>query len=213
MNQTVKDLLHNEIYCFTGASSDACSAINNGYTGFRYALDQIAEHFAQVDYLESVLTASSSDGYYDIIDSKLAIIASNLTVLDSKIAMAEQKEQKQALDISTSHSTPTLNTCADCDAVKFTFNSETVQGGCGNGTISCDYHMVPLDALNRNMWDIRSCAVDNELKSFGLYNGFVEQMHGTEFYVTVSLKKVVVNRPWFDVNLFKDKDKYKMVCY
>ena len=202
VNTTVNEILMNEIDCFTKVNVSACSEINSGYTGFRYTLDQIAEHFAQVDFLESLLYDKTSN--IELIDEKLEEVTSKLKVITAKIATAELIEQEESLDISISHSTPQGSSCYDCGAVKFSFTSESVTYGCESGEEDCNNDITASSsALQKSLWNIRSCSVDNELKSFNLYESFVSHMNTARFNITASLKKVVVDRPWFDVTLFK----------
>ena len=211
VNNSVERLLDDELECFTNVNSSSCADVNGRYTNFRFTLDQIAEHFAQVNYLETILYGNLNNS--QLIDETLEEVASNLTVIDAKIAVAKVVEQEETLDISTDHSVPLGTSCSEYGHVQFSFSSPATTGDCAVDSDECKYQMVPSNVLDKGLWNVQSCSVDDELKSFYLYDSFVAQMNNAAFNVTASLRKVVVERPWFDANLFEEARHYKMVSH
>ena len=214
-NSTMETLLEKEANCYTAMNASACSEINNFYTNFRYTMDHLAEHYAQVDYLKSLLVNNFSHTVESLIVTKSKEIEHQLMTLDAKISVAVSVERKEMLDTKSAHKSPLVNSCSDDDEIKFSFSSSSVSvpssSSCAEISDNCSYLMVPPGALENSLWGVQSCSVDSALKSLSLYERLMDQMRNASFYVTASLTKVMIERPWFDTNLFEETQKYKMV--
>ena len=64
--------------------------------------------------------------------------------------------------------------------------------------------LLPANVTHRELWHLESCAVDNELRAFGLLKNFTKTLSAASAQVTASLHKVDILRPWFDISVFED---------
>ena len=193
-----------------------CAEIIDGHTAFRSLLEELAEHIMQSEYLKSILDRKTQ--VLEIIQEKLSEVNSDVRVLDVQISKRERGEASEAIDASTSSSSDATS-CPGVGQIKFTFDSQHV-----NSEEYCQEHAdtdanqmdcidveVPANATSRDLWNVNSCTVDSELKSFEVFESFVELMNSVPVKITASLLKVDVHRPWFDPSLFEDSTHYTMV--
>ncbi len=212
MIKTATDkLLQMEVDCFTRINLTVCEDIIEGHAAFRYVLQEVAEHFAQAEYLQSILYGREDT--IKIIQRKLSTLASDLRVIDNRINTAEDEERSDSIDAGISSFGDTTS-CPGVSQIKFSFDSrKNLDGYCPEetNTDNCIDIEVPVNATDKNLWDVHSCAVDNELKSSLLYEEFVNLMNISPFKITASLLKVNIERPWFDPSIFEDEEHYTMV--
>ena len=220
-NDTLKAITKSESDCYTGTNVSACDAMNSQYTNFRFTLDRMTDHYAQVEYLRSAIYSEPID--IDVIDRRLAKLSTQIRSLEAQIQASDFAEREKELELRTSHVVPT--TCTDPEHTRFTFDSKTADSNydCSNFIpVGSSYWMVPPQVLTRNVWDVRSCEVDDELRSYivpdafssqdkNLYDEFKKEIDNADFNITASLTKVRIERPWFDLHLFTEPNKYDMV--
>lgn len=212
----VDKLLQMEVDCFTRVNLTVCANIIGGHTAFRLLLQEISEHFAQAEYLRSVLEGRS-DSILEL-KSKLSKISSNLKAIDALITKTSRAEIAESIDASTSTDEEVIS-CPGARQIKFTFDSRTVntstfcqesESGRSNLT-SCIDIEIPANATNTNLWNIHSCAVDNELKSFKVFDYFTKLMNSVPLKISASLLKVNIERRWLDLSILKDMEHFTMV--
>ena len=66
------------------------------------------------------------------------------------------------------------------------------------------YCCLPMHVTHRELWHLESCAVDNELRAFGLLKNFTKTLSAASAQVTASLHKVDILRSWLDRSVFED---------
>lgn len=206
----VNKLLQMEVECFTRVNLTVCEEIINGHAAFRLLLQQLAEHFAQAEYLQSILNGRPQ--VLQVIRQKLLEVNSQLTVLEAEINRTALVEAEEAIDLSTSSDAIEVTSCPGVGRIKFAFDSRKQSSDCQEDTESnCIDVAIPLNATNRDLWNVRSCSVDSELNSFRTLSSFVNLMNTIHVKITASLQKVKVHRTWFDDSIFEDDKHYTMV--
>ena len=216
INNGVQKLLHMEVECFTKVNLSVCETIIEGHAAFKSLLLELGEHFAQAEYLESILNGRPQ--VLQVIQQKLSEVESDIKLLDLQIKRAETAEASEHIEASTSID-PHTGSCPGVGQIKFTFNShdfdsaEHCQEDPETGTDACVDIAIPVNATDRNLWDMHSCFVDGDLKTFGAYDRFLRMMNSVPVKLTASLLKVNVHRPWFDISIFEDSDHFTMVSY
>lgn len=216
INNGVDKLLQMELECFTRVNLTVCAEIIDGHTAFRSLLEELAEHFMQSEYLKSILERKTQ--VLEIIQEKLSKANSKIKILELQILKREKEEASDAIDASTSTNNEATS-CPGVGQIRFTFDSQSIDSEeyCREHTdttidqVDCIDVEVPANATNRDLWNVNSCTVDNELKSFQVFDSFVEVMNSIPVKVTASLLKVDVHRPWFDPSLFEDANHFTMV--
>lgn len=206
-------LLQMEVDCFTRINLTTCGEIIEGHTAFRNVLQEVAEHFAQAEYLESILNGRFSS--IKVIETKLLEVASEIKILDARITRMNQIEIADSIDKSTS-SDPDTTSCPGIGQIMFAFDSKDIDYCSPEYTNSADQlkcfdSEVPVNATRKSIWNVHSCSVDNELQSFGSFENFSEVMNSNPVKITASLLKVSVQRPWYDISIFKDTNHFTMV--
>lgn len=214
INNGVDKLLQMELECFTRVNLTVCAEIIDGHTAFRLLLEELAEHFMQSEYLKSILERKTQ--VLQIIQEKLSEVNSEIKILELQILKREKEEASESIDSSTSSNNNEATSCPGVGQIKFTFNSETINSEeyCqehADTAIDCIDVEVPANATSRDLWNVNSCTVDSELKSFQVFDSFVKLMNSIPVKVTASLLKVDVHRPWFDPSLFEDANHFTMV--
>lgn len=211
----VDKLLQMELECFTRVNLTVCGEIIDGHVAFRSLLEELAEHFMQSEYLTSILNRKSE--VLKVIQDKLSEVASDIKVLDSQIAKKERKEAAEAIESSTSITSESTS-CPGVGQIKFTFDSQSInsdeycqQQGTEADQVDCIDIEVPSNATSKDLWNVKSCTVDSELRSFNVLETFVKLMNSIPVKVSASLLKVNVHRPWFDPSLLENADHFTMV--
>jgi len=206
----VDKLLQMEVECFTRVNLSVCNEIINGHAAFRFLLQELAGHFAQAEYLESILRGRPQ--VIKVIREKLLEVQSGIEILEAKINETTELEAGEIVDLSTSSDIPEVTSCPGVGQIKFTFDSTEVDSDCRDDIDDACFDIaVPINASSRHLWNVESCTIDSELKSYGMFESFVKLMNSVPFKVTASLMAVNVRRPWFDVSLFEDSDHFTMV--
>ena len=209
----IDTLLQMEVECFAAVNLTICGEIENGHAAFRYLLEELAEHYAQAEYLDSILKKTPQ--VIEVLNEQLTVVNSAISNLDREIAVASKQEVTEAIDSSTSGSAD-ITSCPGVGQIRFMFDSQSynVESYC-NGPIenrmNCTYVEVPLNVSSRNLWDVHSCSVDTELRTFGTYNDFKKLMNSIPLKVSASLLQVNVHRSWFDPSIFENSDHFTMV--
>lgn len=208
----VDRLLQMEVECFTRVNLTICGEIIEGHTAFREILQEITEHFEHAEYLESILRGRENT--LPVLNSKLNAVEQELQVMSAQIINADRQEIAEDIDASTS-SDHDLASCPALGQIKFTFDSQTkaaeIQNRCNSRSDECLDIRVPVNATTRSLWDVHSCAVDSELKSFQQLEKFTTLMNSVPVKVTASLQKVEVKRSWLDINIFEENNHFTMV--
>ena len=222
VHNAVDKLLQYEIECFTSVNVSACDVIVNGHTAFKRVLDEIAEHFEQASYLQSLL--SSREDSITVIDRKLQNSATQINVLDAKIKQAELTQIEKDIDLSSNNNIETRS-CPSEGSIHFTFDTKHTSfdsytcadksdHGSDSGEHSLPYctdERIPVDVTQTKLWNVVSCSVDNQLRAFKLYDNFIKLMNSAQAKVTASLSKVDIRRHWFDETIFRDGQHFTMV--
>lgn len=208
----VDKLLQMELECFTRVNLTVCAEIIDGHTAFQSLLQELAEHFMQSEYLSSILNRKTQ--VLQIIQDQLTTVNSKIKVLDSQISKRERVEAAEAIDASMSIDNEATS-CPGVGQIKFTFDSQTVSSEeyCEelHSGIDCIDVEVPANATNRDLWNVNSCTVDSALKSFKVFESFLQLMNSIPVKITASLLKVDVHRSWFDAAMFENADHFTMV--
>ena len=199
--------------CFAAVNLTVCGEIEDGHTAFRYLLEELADHYAQADYLDSILKQKSE--VVKLLNQKLTQVGVDIDGLEKQITATSKRETSQAIDSSTSSETD-VTSCPGVGQIKFSFDSQNydIDSYCQNlasENANCADVEVPLNVSDRDLWDVHSCSVDSELRSFNKYEDFKNLMNSIPVKVTASLLKVKVERPWFDPSIFEKSDFYTMV--
>ena len=220
VQNAVDKLLQYEIECFTSVNASACNVIVNGHTAFKLILDEIAEHFEQAGYLQSLL--NSREDSISVINRKLQNSATQINVLDAKIKQAELTQIEKDIDLSSNNNIETKS-CPSEGSIHFTFDSKNTLADsytCGDSSGSesdedslpnCMDERIPVDVSKVKVWNVVSCSVDHQLRAFGLYDSFIQLMNSAPAKVTASLSKVDIRRHWFDETIFRDGQHFTMV--
>lgn len=211
----VDKLLQMELECFTRVNLTVCGEIIDGHTAFRSLLEELAEHFMQSEYLTSILNRKNE--VLKVIQDKLSEVVSEIKILDSQIAKREREETSEAIESSTSSSSESTS-CPGVGQIKFTFDSHSINSdeycqerATDTDLIDCIDVEVPANATSRDLWNVNSCTVDSELRSFNVLDPFIKLMNSIPVKISASLLKVDVHRPWFDTSLFENADHFTMV--
>ena len=225
IQNAVDKILQLEVDCFTMVNVTACAEISNGNSYFRFVLQETAEHFSQAGYLESLLRSRNET--IQILADKLASVATEIKALEEMIEAAEQKELGELVSPMAGSTQETVS-CPETGHIHFTFDSKSVfidPELCNllntenadpdklQNFLKCsdDGVTIPVNITRRPLWNLESCAVDNELMAFKLLSNFTKLMNSVQSKVTASLLKVDIQRPWFDSSLFDDGDHFTMV--
>ena len=225
VQNAVDKLLQMEVECFAKVNLTAYGDIINTHISFRQLLDDVAEHFEQAAYLESILNGRTESTA--ILQRKLGEVSAKTKLLDTRITNAEEAETSERIEMSTTCRKSDITssiTCTEAGKIQFAFDSEEViaasslcskdEGGHeGSGDANyCSDARVPLSIHQNPLWHVHSCAVDSDLKAFdNLIKNFITTMNSMETKVTASLYEVKIKRPWFDQDIFKDSDHFAMV--
>ena len=218
----VDKLLQMEVECFTRVNLTVCGDIIGGHTAFRALLQDIAEHYAQAEYLESLLVGKSTT--IKVLQKRLVEVTTELRMVDALIAKAEETETEMAIDTRTDNDAD-VSSCPDEGQVRFSFDSRGVdveemcdeegegegEGSGGDDNMDCIDVQVPANTTINKMWNVHSCSIENELKSFGHLRNFTNLMDSAPIKISASLLKVKVRRPWFQVPIFEDSEHFTMV--
>lgn len=211
----VDKLLQMELECFTRVNLTVCGEIIDGHVAFRSLLEELAEHFMQSEYLTSILNRKSE--VLKVIQDKLSEVVSEIKILDSQIVKRERLEASDAIESSTTSSSESTS-CPGVGQIKFTFDSHSINSdeycqeqGTNVDQGNCIDIAVPANATSKDLWNVKSCTVDSELRSFNVLDPFVKLMNSIPVKISASLLKVNVHRPWFDSSLFEDADHFTMV--
>lgn len=216
----VDKLLQMELECFTRVNLTVCAEIIDGHVAFRSLLEELAEHFMQSEYLNSILKRKTQ--VLQVIQDKLSEVNSEIKILESQNSKREREEAAEAIDSSTSSNNEATSCPAGVGQIKFTFDSQSInsQEYCQEQSqdtninqVDCIDLEVPANATSKDLWNVNSCTVDSELKSFKVLDSFVTLMNSIPVKITASLLKVDVHRPWFDSSLFENADHFTMVSY
>ncbi len=208
----VDRLLQMEVECFTRVNLSMCGEILEGHAAFREILQEISEHFEHAEYLESILKGRVNT--LPVLKQKISSVNQELETLTTKINNADKKEIADDIEASTS-SNYEITSCPALGQVKFTFDAHLkeaeIKSKCSSHVMECADFRVPVNASMRSLWDVHSCAVDSELKSFNQYQNFTALMNSVPVKVSASLQKVEVKRSWLDSSIFKETNHYTMV--
>jgi len=200
-----------EVSCLMKVNIAACQNISDGHSAFHFLLQEVAQHYAQVEYLKSIL--DRREKYFSILLDKISELNAQKKVLQYQLDRTETAE------LSNSISTQDQAECSDEEGlVQLIFKTEEVitdsdcserQGEDENNYCSEDL-LLPANITHRELWHLQSCAVDNELRAFGLLKNFTKTMNVASAQITAALHKVDILRPWFDITVFEDS-RIKMV--
>ena len=208
----VDKLLQMELECFTRVNLTVCGEIIDGHTAFQLLLQELAEHFMQSEYLQSILGRKAQ--VLKVIQDKLTEVKSSIKILDTQIAKREKEEASESLDSAT-NTEGRATSCPEIGQIKFTFDSQSINSDeyCqGDRSImDCIDVEVPANATHRDLWNVNSCIVDSELKSFDIFENFFGLMNSIPIKISASLLKVDIRRPWFDSSIFENSDQFTMV--
>ena len=214
----VDKLLQMEVDCFTRVNLSVCAEIIDGHTAFRALLVELAEHFAQSEYLKSILNRKTQ--VVQVIQEQLYRVNSEIRILDSLILKKEKEEAGETIESSTS-SDKNVTSCPGVGQIQFLFDSENIDSSqycqdfedSNDDVNDCIDVEVPANATSRDLWNVNSCSVDSELISFNMLEPFVKLMNSIPIKITASLLKVNVYRSWFDPSLFENSDHFTMVSF
>ena len=222
IDRGVEKLLHMEVECFTKVNLTVCGDIIGGHTAFRSLLEDISEHYAQAEYLKSILEGKSKA--VSTIQEKLVEVHSELQHEEAMIERAERFETAASIDMSTSTDAD-VSSCPDRGQIRFMFDSRSVdsgeycegyadeeweEGGDGEASDCLDVE-IPADSANNDLWNVHSCPVESELRSFGLLQNFSQLMNSVPLKISASLQRVKVHRPWFQASIFEDNEHFTIV--
>lgn len=214
INNGVEKLLQMEVECFTRVNLSLCEMIVEGHVAFKSLLQDLSEHFAQAEYLESILNGRPQ--LLSVIREKLDQVDTELQALQVRITNTEKAEAAENIDISTRIDTETVS-CSGIGRIKFAFDSEDIdtaqycQANTNTDTENCVDVQVPVNATKTNLWNVRSCYVDSDLETYGRHDSFVKMMNSIPMKIAASLLKVNVHRSWFDPSIFEESEHYTMV--
>ena len=217
INNAVDKLLQMEVECFTRVNLSMCEVIMEGHVAFKSLLQDLSEHFAQSEYLQSILNGRPQ--LLKVLQQTLSEIDTEMKALQVRIASTGKAEAAEEINSNTRIDTETVS-CPEVGQMNFAFRSDEVDTSevCDEDSDEeiCMHVEVPINATKRNLWNVESCFVDNDLVAFGTYDSFVTMMNSISMKVSASLLKVGVQRSWFDESLFEESEHYTMVsetCY
>lgn len=194
-----------EVSCLMKVNIAACQNISNGHSAFHFLLQEVAQHYAQVEYLKSILNRR---------EKFISILLDRISELNAqKKVLQYQLDRTETAELSNSISTQDQAECSDEEwLVHLFFKTEEVitdndcserQGKDENNYCSEDL-LLPANVTHRELWHLQSCAVDSELRAFGLLKNFTKTMNAASAQITAALHKVDILRPWFDITVFED---------
>ena len=217
IQNAVDKLLQMEVECFSHVNVSVCGDIINGHTAFRYLLQNVSMHFAQQEYLESII--DSRDQSIIVLEQKLREVEAKIKTINQQITAAERREIGATVDESTGQNT-VVTSCPEAGKIHFTFHSQNTdassecdsQEDAGQDAQEyCTDDRLPANATTQQLWNLRSCSVDNELKSFQMYANFTSLMNSATAKLSATLLKVDIHRSWLDLTIFEDSNHFTMV--
>lgn len=217
VKSAVDKLLQMEIDCFAKVNLTVCGNIISTHTAFRLLLNDVAEHYEQAAYLESIF--NRQEDTLSVLRKKLNDIAESIKDLDKRISQARDFETSNLVDISTGQliDSSSSTTCMEAGKIEFTYLSSEVPidtSKCSKNPDQkyCADVRIPLNATGSPLWSVRSCSVDYELKAFDdVLADFHHEMNTIDVEIKASLHKVNIKRPWLDEKIFEDSDHFSMV--
>ena len=226
LSKTVKNaidkLMQYQIECFTQVNASACKIITSGETVFKFVLDKIAEHYEQASYLQAVLDSRNES--IIVIGEKLDKITGQMDFLDAKIQTAERERIDKDADVAANINFDAKSCPTAWGRTLFTYESDhtaldavTCSGkvavNVGNNTMVpyCLDERIPVNTSRRLLWNLASCSVDLQTKSFHRYKAFITLMNTASSKISASLTKVDVKRAWFDEAIFRDWEHFTVV--
>ena len=221
VKNAVDKLMQMEVDCFAKVNLTVCGEIINTHTAFKLLLDDVAEHYEQAAYLESILNGRSE--VLSVLQKKLSEVANSIKNLDKQISTAEDQETSQIIDLTTGKQVDHLasTTCMEAGKIQYSFRTvlaevesacSTAEAGSKNSNPYCTDVRIPLNATQSPLWSVHSCAIDEDLEAFdNLLSTFHAEMNSIEAEITASLQRVDIVRPWLDQNILLDSNHYTMV--
>ncbi len=96
----VDKLMHMEVQCFAAVNLTVCGEIENGHAAFRYLLEELAEHYDQANYLDSILKKTPK--IIEVLNRQINQVNVDIKNLERQIATVSRSEMAEAIDSSTS---------------------------------------------------------------------------------------------------------------
>ena len=222
VKNAVDKLIQMEVECFAKVNLTVCGDIINTHTAFKLLLDDVAEHYEQAAYLESILNGRAEA--LSVLQRKLNEVAGSIKNLDKQISAADDGETSELIDLATGKQVNHLasTTCMEAGKIQFSFHTSlsevdgsvcsNIEPGSKNSSQYCSDVRIPLNATQTPLWSVHSCAIDDDLEAFDdKLSNFHADMNSIETEITASLQRVDIKRPWLDQNIFSDSDHYTMV--
>ena len=168
-----------EISCFMKLDIAACQNISDGRSAFHFLLQEVAERYAQVEYLNSILNRRRKF---------ISILQDRVSELDAqKKAVQHQLDKTETSELSETISVQEQAKCSTEEGrVQLDFKTEEVliDSDCvqrqespeKDGIYCNDDFLLPANVTHRELWHLESCTVDSELRAFGLLKNFTEAL-------------------------------------
>ena len=222
VKNAIDKMMQYQIECFTQVNASACEIITSGQTAFRFIVDKIAEHYEQAAYLQAILNSRNES--IIVIGDKLDEMAREMDALDSRIETAERERIDKDTEVVANINFD-VKTCPTAwGKTLFTYESDhtvldavTCSGkvavDVGNNTMVpyCLDEKIPVNTSERLLWNLASCSVDLQTKSFHRYKDFIMLMNTAPSKVSAALTKVNIKRAWFDEAIFRDWEHFTLV--
>ena len=218
VRNAVNKVIQMEVQCFTRVNLTVCGEIINGHTAFRHLLQEIAEHYNQVNYLESLVNGRTEN--IQTLRQKISEVESDLKLLEIKFNAAKLQEGRELAEDLTSITMDAIS-CPENGKIHFMFDSQNPQFDSSMCTEEdeankfqneyCHDSRVPINTTMRPLWNLNSCTVDNELMKFNVKQNFSLLMNSAPAKLRVTLSKVNIQRPWLDTTILKDSRHYTIV--
>jgi len=204
-----------EVECFTKVDLTTCGDIVGGHTAFSNLLEDVADHHAQAEYLQSILLGRSNA--IRVINQKLLDVASQLSALETMIDAKEESEMAQSLEVGTNDGID-ISSCPESGLIKFIFDARSVDTDfcqeeefLDDEEVECVDFELPVNASDKSLWNVHSCSIESKLQSFGLLENFTRMMNSVPIKISASLQKVEVHRSWFQPGIFEDSEHFTIV--
>ena len=219
VKNAVDRLIQMEVECFAKVNLTVCGNIIDTHTAFKLLLNDVAEHYEQAAYLESILNGRTEA--LSVLLRKLGEIASSIKSLDKQISAAEDAETSETIDITTGKEVDPLVSisCKEAGKIQFSFHTSLFDADeslCeveGEDSRNCSDVRIPLNATQSPLWSVHSCALDDDLVALDsdVLSTFHSEMNSLEAEIGALLLRVDIIRPWLDPDIFMDSNIYTMV--
>ena len=193
-----------EISCFMKLDIAACQNISDGRSAFHFLLQEVAERYAQVEYLNSILNRRRK--FISILQDRVSELNAQKKAVQHQLDKTETSELSETISVQEQAkcSTEEGRVQLDFKTEEVLIDSDCVRRQESDGIYCNDDFLLPANVTHRELWHLESCTVDSELRAFGLLKNFTEALNGAHTQITASLLKVDILRPWFDITVFED---------